>query len=140
MHLDTRIEDFAYHPRIYEWLKDPAEALDHQGYNNPDNPKHVYRATAMAYHGFSIDIDKYMREYGTLKEKTAHNGKSTYFVALPGHIEKNNSCKFVIYGYAIDPAKKICYHRCIEERNSQDLLNEYLTNQSWRITAEEIQE
>lgn len=135
-----KIEDFSYHPRIYEWLKDPAKALEHQGYNNPDNPKYGYRNNAVAYHGFSIDIDKYMREYGIVKEKTARNGKPTHFVALPGHIEKNDKTKFVIYGYAIDPEKKICYHRCIEERTSQDLLNEYLSDQSWKITLEELQE
>jgi hypothetical protein len=81
-----------------------------------------------------------MREYGTLKEETDRLGQPTHFIALPGHIERNNEHKFVIYGYAINPVTKICYHRCIEQKSSEELLKEYLTHQSWKVTLEALQE
>jgi hypothetical protein len=134
----NKIPDFAYHARNFAWFKDAKQALQNQGYNDPNNPKYKFQDTAAVYHGFSIDIDKFAREYGSCQVKKDKDGKDVFFIALPGHIEKNGQKTFVIYGYVIDPEKKLCYHRCIEERSPEQLLNEYLNNEAWHVTLEEL--
>lgn len=137
-HADS-LKPFAYHNRIYAWIKDKNKALHDQGYMDPENPKYVLRHQAAANHGFSLDIDKYALKYGSRKMVQNKNGKDVLFLALPGHREKDGKRTFILYGYVIDPITNICYHRCIEERTAEELLHEYLRDNTWKITLDELE-
>lgn len=132
------VPTFARHKRLIEWFEDGKATLAKQGYLDPNNPKHKFKDTALAHHSFSLDVDPIAQKYGCQYEQTDKNGNRTLFVAIPGHIERNGAITFGIFGYAIDPVSKLCYHRCFEERTSQELLNEYLDAQMWKVKLDQL--
>jgi hypothetical protein len=132
------IPTFARHKRIIEWFEDGKGTLFKQGYMDANNPKHMYKDTAIAYHSFSLDVDPIAQKYGTQYEEIDKNGNRTIFIAIPGHIVRHGQITFGIFGFAIDPITKLCYHRCFEERTNQQLLNEYLNAQEWKVTLDQI--
>jgi len=69
--------------------------------------------------GVSIGWNRYLKEFLNLVKK------------IPKNI-------FGIFGYAIDPETKICYHRCFEPRTTQELLSEYLNEEAWKVTLEDL--
>ena len=132
------VPTFARHKRLHDWFDDGKGTLFKQGYMDPESPKHVYKDTAIAYHSFSLDVDPIAQKYGTQYEEVDKNGIRTLFIAIPGHIVRNGQITFGIFGYAINPIEKLCYHRCFEERTSEQLLNEYLNAQEWKVTLDQI--
>lgn len=132
------IPTFARHKRLLEWFEDGKATLAKQGYLDPENPKHRYKDTAIAYHAFSLDVDPVAQKYGTQYEEVDKNGNRTLFIAIPGHIVRHGQITFGIFGFAIDPITKLCYHRCFEERTNKQLLNEYLNAQEWKVTLDQI--
>ncbi len=132
------VSTFARHKRLTQWFEDGKATLTKQGYLDPENPKHVHKETAIPYHSFSLDVDPIAQKYGTQYEETDKNGNRTLFVAIPGHIMRHGQITFGFFGYAIDPVHKICYHRCFEERTSQQLLNEYLDTQEWKVKLDQF--
>ncbi len=131
---------FARHKRIIEWFEDSKKALAKQGYLDPKNPKSALVDTAIPYHSFSLDVDPIAQKFGTQYELTDKNGKRKIFVAIPGHIVRNGQQIFGIFGYIFDPEEKILYHRCFEPKTAQQLLKEYLDEQQWKVTLEELVE
>lgn len=129
---------FARHSRINEWFEDGKNTLAKQGYLDPQNPKHGYADTAIAYHSFHLDVDPIAQKFGTQYEQTDKTGKRTLFIAIPGDIVRNGQRTFGIFGYAIDPETKLLYHRCFEPKTSQTLLKEYLDAQCWKVTLDDL--
>lgn len=133
-----QIPAFSYHDRVYQWLTKPEEALEKQGYLDPNNKKFAFQDTAIAYHGFDMKVDHYVYKWGTVKDGIDANGNPVRFVAITGHIDRSGKRIFCVFGYAIDLKDNRCFHRCIQETTAEHIIEEYLKDNNWKVKLEEF--
>lgn len=127
---------FANHNRIYEWFNNGQHTLAKQGYLDPNNPKNKFINTAIAQHSFPFEIDKLARKWAIVQDGQDKNSNPIKILELPGCMQcANQPSVFGIYIFCIKNG--MCYHRCFHPKSAQELLNEYLEEQTWKVTLEE---
>lgn len=113
-----------YTKNIKEWLNNPAQALENQGYNDSSNKKSCIsrydNIDPVIQHTFPVCIDDYIGKYGCSK----NDKKNNIVYVLPGAIKLPDlSILYGFYIYLINK-KGECFHRLFDVRTNQALIIE----------------
>jgi hypothetical protein len=134
----------AYTKWIKRWFENPENALEEQGYTDPESPKFTkpekYDHVIMV-HSFGLAVDNFIHLGLIAQTKNRRNeGQEDILVAIPGVVKhgENGDTEPGLFTYIKDIKNGDLYHRNFVKRSFDDLYNEFIEKGYYDINFEEI--
>ena len=122
------------------WFKDPHEALEKQGYNDPANYKYNYRDDAKLIHSFARVADEFLTICGTQSTTTGNDGiRQDTLITMPGYTtDEHGKEQHGLFTYLIDACNGQWYHRNFVPRTREELYSEYMKAGLYEVEFPEL--
>lgn len=123
-----------YTSNVTAWFENVERALEMQGYNDPQNPKHKLHDTAPLVHSFARVADTYLTQCGV--QSTIINNKNREHIAItiPGlTIDQNEQEEYGLFTYFIDKKNGQWYHRNFVRKSKDEVYTEYMRDKSYSV-------